>query len=106
MKLALALVLGLVGAVSAGCGRAHLEAAHGRSYHDQFASQAERPANAKPAAKSVPGLDAQESSIIAASYRQSLAPKQDQEKPQPILMVAPPQAASARVPLAPSVPKE
>ncbi len=107
MKVALALALGLAAASSAGCGRAHLEAGYGRSYRAQFAAQRDRPTGASPAAKNLTGLDAQEASIIAQTYRRSLAPKEVEEKAQPILVVAPNQPGSAQPALPPpSVPKE
>ncbi len=102
MKLAPVLALALAAASTAGCGRAHLSAAYGRSVHEQFAAQRER----REVGKAATGLDAQEASIIASTYRRSLAPREAQEKEQPILVVTPPQAGAARTTLAPSVPKE
>jgi hypothetical protein len=104
MKLAIAAAVAL--AVACG-GRAHLEPGYARSYRGQFAAQRARPPGAKPAV-AAPGLDAQEASIIANSYRKSLAPKEERQYgAEPILVVAPPQRTSGhpQLPL-PSVPKE
>jgi len=99
MKLALVLALAALG-----CGRAHLEPQYGRSYYAQFALQQEHPAGAKRV-RATTGLDAQEASIIASTYRHGLAPKEGQEaKEQPILVVAPTQPGTGRTTLMPSVP--
>jgi hypothetical protein len=67
-----ALALGFGGSA---CSRAHLTASHGRAYHDIFAAQDANP-NRK-GYKSVHGLDSQEASIIAGTYRKALSPKED-----------------------------
>ncbi|HEX9290748.1 MAG TPA: hypothetical protein VF904_14590 [Anaeromyxobacteraceae bacterium] len=96
--------LALAALAIASCGRAHLEPGYGHSYQAQFALQVEKPAHPR---KVAPGLDAQEASIIASTYRKGLAPKETQDvKEQPILVVAPQQAGMAAQALAPSVPKE
>jgi len=102
MKLAIAALV----AFTVACGgRAHLEPGYSRSYRGQFAAQEARPPGAKPAT-AAPGLDAQEASIIANSYRKSLSPKEERQYgAEPILVVAPPQRAAGH-PLLPSVPKE
>jgi hypothetical protein len=104
MKLALALALA---ALALGCGRAHLEPAHGSSYRAQFALQGDKPPGAKATAAAV-GLDAQEASIISAAYRKGLAPKDAQQgEEEPILVVAPQQQGGVRAMLPlPSVPRE
>jgi hypothetical protein len=66
-------------------------------------------AQAAPAAKrtnSVEGLDSQEASIIAESYRRSLAPKDQKVQDEPVIIVAPPDRGTPRQALAPSVPRE
>jgi hypothetical protein len=94
----------LVALATASCGRAHLEPGYGRSYHVQFALQREKLA---PARKAASGLDPQEASIIASTYRKSLAPKDERDvKESPVLVVAPPQRGMAAQLPAPSVPKE
>ena len=99
MRLALVLAL-----LALGCGRAHLESQYGRSYYAQFALQQERPSGAKRV-RAATGLDAQEAAIIAYTYRHGLAPKEAQEKEQPILVVAPTPPGTARTTtLMPSVP--
>lgn len=105
MKLAVALAALALGL---GCGRAHLEPSHGRSYREQFAVQRDRAPGAKAPRPAPAGLDAQEASIIASTYRSGLAPKDARQvKEEPILVVAPPSQGMARplLPL-PSVPKE
>jgi hypothetical protein len=96
--------LALAALATACCGRAHLEPGYGRSYYAQFALQRERTV---PARKAAPGLDPQEASIIASTYRKSLAPKDERDvKAPPILVVAPQQPGMAAQLPPPSVPKE
>ncbi len=100
MKRALALAL----FVLASCGRAHLEPSQGRSYHAQFTLQREKLA---PARKAATGLDPQEASIMASTYRKSLAPREERDvKDTPILVVAPQQLGMPPQLPPPSVPKE
>jgi hypothetical protein len=88
----------------AGCSRQHLEPAYGRSYREQFSLQRERSTSST---KVTPGLDAQEASIIASTYRASLAPKGAQHvTEEPILVVAPQQRYTPSSLPPPSVPKE
>ncbi len=95
-----AMMVGLL----AGCGRAHLDPAYGRAFREQFALQRERPASST---KVTPGLDAQEASIIASTYRASLAPKEAQRvSDEPILVVTPQQRGAMPSLPPPSVPKE
>ncbi|HET6438325.1 MAG TPA: hypothetical protein VFG59_09705 [Anaeromyxobacter sp.] len=96
MKLSLALAVALLG-----CGRAHLEPGFGRSFHAQFALQQQPTAKPVHAAT---GLDAQEASILARTYRRGLAPKEEEEKEQPILVVTPSPQGPGRVMPMPSVP--
>lgn len=105
MKNEITIGIGIVAAFALACGREHLAAGHGRAYREQFAIQQEKP---KSTTKVTPGLDAQEASIIASTYRASLAPKEERQrlKDEPILVVTPPQrGATPQLPL-PSVPKE
>ncbi len=102
MKLPLALAATLL----VGCtgGRAHIEPGYGRSYREQLSAQRD-PSGAKPA-KAAPGLDAQEASIIAATYRTSLAPKEEKTQAPPILVVEQQPGGGMLRALMPSVPKE
>lgn len=96
--------LALIAFATASCGRAHLEPGYGASYHAQFAAQRERPGVVKKAAA---GLDPQEASIIATSYRKSLTPKDERDmKESPILVLAPQQGGMTPQLPPPSVPKE
>jgi hypothetical protein len=98
----LALLLAAVGA--GGCSRAHLTATHGRAYHEAFAAQDANP-NRKNV-KSVNGLDSQEATIIAGSYRKALAPKEGGGTAGPqLLMVNPNHGGGAEAPPATSVPQ-
>jgi hypothetical protein len=86
----LALVLLVVPLAFSGCAsRAHLSEGHGRSYRDTLGRQAVNPeAGKQPVASK--GLDPQEASVIAQSYRMSLAPKGEAMAGQEqMLMVAP-----------------
>ena len=91
--------------VAGGCSRAHLTDTHGRAYHEAFAIQDANP-NRKTT-KSVNGLDSQEASVIAGSYRKSLAAKQESAATGPqLLMISPNRGGGGggAVDLAPSVP--
>lgn len=99
---AMPVVIGLL----LGCsGRVHITKGHGDSVRAALRAQA-----AEPAAKrtnAVEGLDSQEASIIADSYRRSLAPKGQTVEEEPVIIVAPPSRGTPRqTPLAPSVPQE
>jgi hypothetical protein len=104
----LARFLGLTVALAAtgGCVRAHLTDSHGRAYHEAFAIQDANP-NRKGAPKSVNGLDSQEASIIAGSYRKALAPKADvSQSSGQLLMMSPNRGGSLEAgAMAPSVPQ-
>ena len=85
--LALVLLLG-----AAGCDRTYLGATHGRAYREVFARQAVDPlAGEKPRNTRVyQGLDSQEASIVAKTYRAGLAPKTAGDNQQsPMLLMAP-----------------
>jgi hypothetical protein len=56
-----------------GCDRTYLTPSHGRAYRETFAVQTVNPRR-HAEAKSVQGLDSQEASIIAHTYRKLLAP--------------------------------
>jgi hypothetical protein len=100
--LALAFCSGLVGMTA--CSRAHLTPTHGRAYREVFTAQDANP-NRK-SAQSVNGLDAQEATIIAGSYRKALAPKGDEGAggQQRLLMVAPQRPVGDSAGLPASVP--
>jgi type IV pilus biogenesis protein CpaD/CtpE len=97
----LSLVIIVLG--GAGCGgRMHLTESYGRSYREAFAHQVAHP---QAQARAPEGLDAQESSIVVATYRAQLAPKEARtEQQEQMLFVAPAQASGAYVP-PPSVPQ-
>jgi hypothetical protein len=91
-------------ALAAGCvGRkAHLIPGFGRSVDPAFAAQAPRRA---PTAPAVLGLDPQEASVVSQTYLNGLAPKGEQVKEEPMILVAP--QTRDRLPQpAPSVPRE
>lgn len=86
---ALAMLL-MVGA--AACDRTTMGPYHGRAYRELFARQALDPlAGEKPrSARVYQGLDSQEASIVARTYRKGLAPKEAAEGQQaPMLLMAP-----------------
>jgi hypothetical protein len=99
----LALTLALCGLGTGACSRAKLTPTHGRAYHEAFAIQDANP-NRK-GNKSINGLDSQEASIIAGSYRKGLSPKiENTGTGSQLLMVNPNRGGGAEV-LAPSVPQ-
>lgn len=101
---AAAALLLLLGACSSS---QHLWDARGRAFQAGFAVQHSAAPPGAKGAEAVSGLDSQEAAIIAASYRHSLAPKQDKASEQPILFVAPPQQGGQPGYMPPpSVPKE
>ena len=63
------------------CDRAHLTASYGRANREAFNRQIANPTAATKAApaagRAIQGLDSQEAAIIAKTYREGLAPKQD-----------------------------
>jgi hypothetical protein len=77
-----------------GCGdRTHLTDTHGRSYRQALATQAANPA-AGAKVREAKGLDPQEASIIARSYRRGLrGPTRDDDErdKQPVLILTGPQ---------------
>jgi type IV pilus biogenesis protein CpaD/CtpE len=92
----------VLGGAGSGCTRAHLTASHGRAYHEVFAAQDANP-NRKGAPKSVNGLDSQEASIIAGSYRRALSPKAEGSASANQLLTMSPNRVDPGA-LAPSVP--
>jgi hypothetical protein len=90
---------------AAGCtGSTHLTENFGKSYRATMRAQHTGDAVPKQAVK---GLDSEEATIIASSYRKSLAPKGQTSEAQPeILYVAPQRGDGGRAQLAPSVPQE
>ena len=94
-------------ALAAGCAsRTHMTETQGRSYRAAFQQQA--PTKAKISGP-VSGLDSQEATIIADSYRRSLAPRAVAQQRQDQLLLIGQQpiggAAPSLMPVAPSVPK-
>ena len=107
MKRSLQLAIVVLVAGAFGCGaRAHITPTQGQSYSAVFKEQG--PAKAKVTGP-VSGLDSQEAAIISTSYLRSLAPKNAQQKEEPILLVSPPSQGGGyggNMKLAPSVPPE
>jgi hypothetical protein len=76
----------------AACDRTTLGATHSRAYRDIFARQALDPgAGEKPrSARVFQGLDSQEASIVAKTYRKGLSPRESGEGQQaPMVLMAP-----------------
>ncbi|HYG67187.1 MAG TPA: hypothetical protein VD838_05985 [Anaeromyxobacteraceae bacterium] len=89
----------------AGCtASSHLTESYGKSFREVW--RAQRAGDGIPKA-AVKGLDSEEATIIAGSYRQSLAPEETgAADAAEILYVAPPPRGGRGTKLAPSVPKE
>jgi hypothetical protein len=85
--------------LSLACASEHLSPSFGRANHDAYAMQ--RGTKARPAPNMA--LDTQEAEVISGSYLASLAPEKANDKPEPVLIVAPPRPGPTQ-PLAPSVP--
>jgi hypothetical protein len=106
---AAALRLALVAAASSAillgaCSRAHITPTHGRAFREAFAIQDANP-NRSKTPKSINGLDSQEATIIAKSYRKDLAPKIEQTQGNQLLMISPNQGGGGQATvLSPSVP--
>mgnify|MGYP005812395753 CR=1 FL=1 len=86
-------------------GNLHLTESHGRAYSAAFSKQAPPPEQVK--APSV-GLDSQEASIVAESYRRSLVARQTTSgsyQESPVLLLAPQQEPGVKPLPLPSVPK-
>lgn len=96
----------LLAAGAAGCAdRLHLTKGHGNSTRSAFSQQQANPqAGAK--AKPLPGLDAQEASVVSSNYRRSLVAKDSQPRDQGMLMLAPPTQPGQPYLPPPSVPEE
>jgi hypothetical protein len=87
----------------AGCGaRKTITPTHGLAYRAAFGGQ--RAAPARGPVDPAPGLDSQEAAIIAASYRNSLAPKGERPEQEPQLLIVAPQKPGSAARPAPSVP--
>ncbi|MEA2699890.1 MAG: hypothetical protein QOI66_4161 [Myxococcales bacterium] len=101
--------LALWGALTAtACDRSRLTASHGRAYREVFARQIANPtAGTKPSQHNAgEGLDSQEAAIVSKTYRQNLAPKEDEATRGQMLYTAPRAAQSERAELPPpSVPE-
>ena len=107
MKLKPHLVLFTTALALGGCAsRVHLTESHGRSNRAVLSAQVANPeAGAK--ARPLPGLDAQEASIVARNYRRSLATKggQSNDDRGGMLILAPNQPAQPSFVPPPSVPE-
>ncbi|ABS28140.1 hypothetical protein [Anaeromyxobacter sp. Fw109-5] len=93
--------------LAAGCAREHLTETHGKSMRESFAVQRANPDAPRrgPPPKALTGLDSQEATIIAETYRKSLAPEGTAVEEPEVLLIAPPQSTRQRPQaLPPSVP--
>jgi hypothetical protein len=89
---------------AAGCtGSIHLTESFGKSYRATMRAQHTGDAVAKQAVK---GLDSEEATIVASSYRHSLAAKGQTSELQPEILYVAPQHGDRQMQLAPSVPQE
>jgi hypothetical protein len=87
----LTVVTALLTLGGAGCDRTYLTPTHGRAYRQIFAVQTVNP-DRKADPNAVHGLDSQEASIIAHSYRKGLSPKDDSAVSQQQLLMYSPRA--------------
>ncbi|WP_242343567.1 hypothetical protein [Anaeromyxobacter terrae] len=91
--------------LAAGCAREHLTETHGRAMREIMTAQRANPAAPRgPAPAALDGLDSQEATIIAETYRKSLAPKGERVEEPPVLLLSPQANRDRQRPLAPSVP--
>jgi hypothetical protein len=98
-----ALVLALVLAATACGNRTYLTASHGRAVRQVLAAQRANPeAGQKP--HTLPGLDAQEASIVVKSYRRALVGKTDRSEDPGLLILSPSQQPTQPYLPPPSVP--
>ncbi|WP_242333430.1 MULTISPECIES: hypothetical protein [unclassified Anaeromyxobacter] len=99
------LVFTALAALAAGCAREHLTETHGRAMREIFVAQQANPGAPRvPAPAALNGLDSQEATIIAETYRKSLAPKGEKVEEPQVLMLTPQTTRDRQRPLAPSVP--
>jgi type IV pilus biogenesis protein CpaD/CtpE len=92
-------------ALAAGCAREHLTETHGRATRELFAVQRANPGAPRgPEPKALTGLDSQEATIIADTYRRSLAPEDTRVEEPGMLLLEPQSNRERQRPLAPSVP--
>ncbi|HVI96905.1 MAG TPA: hypothetical protein VM753_22980 [Anaeromyxobacter sp.] len=101
-----AIALSIVAAAQlAGCTHQHMTATYGRSESAAFRAQAVQRQRAAPP-EALLGLDSQEATIIANSYRASLGQKAAQpNQNDQVLILPPPGSEQQHMPLAPSVPR-
>jgi hypothetical protein len=91
----------------AACDRSKLTESNGRAYREAFSRQVANPSAAMTAQRTQQGLDSQEAAIVSKTYRQNLAPKQDEAARGQMLYSGPARAQSDRAELPPpSVPNE
>jgi hypothetical protein len=94
--------------LTGGCGgRAHLTDSYGRATRAAFTGQAANP-NAGSTPHKLPGLDAQEASIVVGNYHRALTAKGTQtDDDRGMLIVAPPDKTAGQPYMPPpSVPQE
>ncbi len=87
-----------------GCARQHITSTYARSNSAAFRTQAVPPQHAKRP-DALLGLDSQEASIIANSYRKSIGGTQAPSAQRDQVLIVSPPGAEGRMPLAPSVPR-
>jgi len=108
IRLALAVALSSFTPLFAGCAsRAHLTPTHGRAYSEAFGRQTVNP-HPTMDTRSTQGLDSQEASVVARSYRHSLAAHDSGDAAnQSMVMTTPGAGAQASTPYLPppSVPQ-
>jgi FMN-dependent NADH-azoreductase len=98
-------LLVMAAVVAAGCtGSSHLTENFGKSYRETM--RAQHTGDAALAKQAVKGLDSEEATIVASSYRKSLAPKGQTSDAQPEILYVAPQRDGGQTQLAPSVPQE
>jgi type IV pilus biogenesis protein CpaD/CtpE len=101
------IVLTAVVVLAAGCAREHLTETHGRSMRETFTAQQANPGAPRGSAPAaLNGLDSQEATIIAETYRRSLAPKGERIEEPPVLLLSPQANRGMQRPLPPSVPSK
>lgn len=89
----------------AGCAdRAHLTNAHGRAYSEAFGRQTVNPEPRPADPRLIQGLDSQEASAVAHTYRRGLSGKEGSDPSQPMVIMNGGAGQSAPYMPPPSVP--
>jgi hypothetical protein len=87
-----------------GCARQHITSTYARSNSATFRTQAVPPQRPKRP-DALLGLDSQEASIIANSYRKGIGGTQAAPSQRDQVLIVSPSGQEGRMPLAPSVPR-